>query len=80
MPNQEKIRMLGENKNDKYFGILEMETIKRIEMKQKIRKEYFKQTRKLLKIERCSNNFIKGTILLVRYSGLFLKLTRGELR
>ena len=35
-PNQEKIRVLGEKETFKYLGILETNTIKRVEMKEKI--------------------------------------------
>ena len=47
-PNQEKIRTLGEKETYKYFGILEADTIKQVEMKDKIQKEYLKRTKKLL--------------------------------
>ena len=46
-PNQDKIRTLGENETYKYLGILEAETIKQVEMKDKIQKEYCRRTRKL---------------------------------
>ena len=48
LPNQDKIRTLGENETNKYLGILEADTIKRVEMKDKIQKEYLRRTRKLL--------------------------------
>ena len=35
LPNQEKIRMLGEKEFFKYLGILEADTIKQMEMKEK---------------------------------------------
>ena len=35
LPNQEKIRMLGEKETYKYLGILEADTIKQVEMKEK---------------------------------------------
>ena len=35
LPNQEKIRTLGEKENYKYLGILEVDTIKQVEMKEK---------------------------------------------
>ena len=38
LPNQDKIRRLGENETYKYLGILEADTIKHEEMKEKIRK------------------------------------------
>ena len=48
LPNQDKIRTLGENETYKYVGILEADTIKQVEMKDKIEKEYLRRTRKLL--------------------------------
>ena len=36
LPNQERIRMLGEKENYKYLGILEANTMKQAEMKEKI--------------------------------------------
>ena len=38
LPNQDKIRTLGENETYKYLGILEADTIKQVEMKDKIKK------------------------------------------
>ena len=36
LPNQDKVRTLGENETYKYLGILEADTIKQVEMKEKI--------------------------------------------
>ena len=36
--NQERIRTLGEKENYKYIGILEVDTIKRSDMKEKLQK------------------------------------------
>ena len=36
LPNQDKIRTLGENETYKYLGSLEADTIKQVEMKDKI--------------------------------------------
>ena len=44
LPNQDKIRTLGENETYKYLGILEADTIKKVEMKDKIQKEYCRRT------------------------------------
>ena len=44
LPNQNKIRTFGEKETYKYLGILEADTIKQVEMKEKIRKEYFRRT------------------------------------
>ena len=54
--NQEKIRTLGEKEAYKYLGILEADTIKQPEMKEKIKKEYLKRTRKLLEIKLYNRN------------------------
>ena len=56
LPNQEKVRTLGE----KYLGILEVDTIKPAEMKEKIKKEYLRRTRKPLETKLYCINLIKG--------------------
>ena len=85
LPNHDdRIRTLKENETYKYFGILEADTIKQVQMKDLIRKEYLRRTRKLLETKLSSRNLIKGmntrAVLLVRYSGPFLKWTREELK
>ena len=39
LPSQDKIRTLGEKETNKYLGILEADTIKQVEMKDKNLKE-----------------------------------------
>ena len=56
LPNQDKIRTLAENETYKYLGILEADTIKQVEMKNKIQKEYLRGTRKLLETKLYSRN------------------------
>ena len=84
LPNHDKIRTLGEEGTYKYLGILEADTIKQVEMKDKIRKEYLRRNRKLLETKLSSRNLIKGintwAVPLIRYSGPFLKWTRDELK
>ena len=84
LPNQDKIKTLAENKTYKYLGILETDTIKQVEMKEKIQKEYLRRTRKLLKTKLNSRNLIKGintrVVSLVRYCGPLRKWTRDELK
>ena len=84
LPNQDKIRTLGENEAFKYSGILEANTIKQVEMKDKIQREYCRRTRKLLETKLSSRNLIKGiniwAVSIVQYSELFLKRTRDELK
>ena len=83
LPNQDKIRTLAENETYKYLGILEADTIKQVEMKNKIQKEYLR-TRKLLETKLSGRNLIKRintwAVPLGRYSGPFLKRTRDELK
>ena len=77
LPNQDKARMLAENETYKYLGILEAGTIKKVEMKDKIQKEYLRRTRKLLETKLSRRNLVKGlntwAVPLVRYSRPFLK-------
>ena len=77
LPNQDKIRTLGEKKPYKYLEILEADTIKQEEMKEKIKNKCFRRTRKLLVTKLYSRSFIKGintwAVPCVRYSGPFLK-------
>ena len=54
-PNKERIRTLGEKENNKYLGILEADTIKQTEIKEKKRKkDNPRRTRKLLENKLCS--------------------------
>ena len=84
LPNQDKFRTLGENETYKYLCILEADTIKQVEVKDKIQKEYRRRTRKQLEKKLSCRNLIKGintwAVPLVRYSGPFLKWTRDELK
>ena len=84
LPNQDKIKTLEENETYQYLGTLEADTIKQVEMKDKIQKEYVWRTRKLLETKLSSRNLIKRintwAVPLVRYSGPFLKWTRDELK
>ena len=65
-------------------NILEADTIKQVEMQDKIRKEYLRRTRKLLETKLSCRNLIKGintwAVPLIRFSGPFLKWTRDELK
>ena len=82
LQNQNKIRTLGEKETYKYLGILDADIIKQRDMKDKIKKEYYRGTRKLLETKLSCRNLIKGintwAVPLVRYSGPFLKWTRDE--
>ena len=84
LPYHDTIKTLRENETYKYLGILEAETIKHVQRKDMIRKEYLRRTRKLLKTKLSSRNLIKGincwAVPLVRYSAPFVKWTRDELK
>ena len=81
LPNQLVIRTLGEQDIYKYLEILEADTIKQVEMKEKKLKEYLRRPRKLLETKLYDRNFVKGintwAVTVVRYTGQFLKWT-GE--
>ena len=68
----------------KYLTILEADTIKHAKMKEKIKSEYLRRTRKLLETKLNSWNLIKvintWTVPHVRYTRPFLKGTREELK
>ena len=78
------IRTLGERETYKYLAILEADTIKQVEMKDKIQKEYLRRTRKILETKLSSRNLIERintwAVPLIRYLGPFLKWTREELK
>ena len=77
LPNHDKIWTLEEEETYKHLGILEADTIKQVEIKDKIWKEYLKKTRKLFETKLSSRNLIKGintwALPFIRYSGPFLK-------
>ena len=69
LPNQESIRTLGEKNSNEMKG----------KVKKKKKKEYLRRMSKLFQTKLCSKILIKRinicAVLLVRYSGLFLKWT-----
>ena len=75
--NQVVIRTHGEKETYKCLGILEVDTIKQVAIKEKIKKEYIKRTRKLLNVKLYSRNVIEEintwAVTILRYSGPFLK-------
>ena len=83
--NQIKIRLerLAKRKHTN-LGILEADTIKQVEIQDKIKKEYLRRSRKLLKIKLSYRNLIKGintwAVSLAGYSGPFVKWTCEKLK
>ena len=67
LPNQDKIRMLREKETYNYTEILEAGAIKKVEMKDKIKKEYPGEPESYLrqnyKSETLSNGYIPGLSL-----------------
>ena len=57
--NQEKIRTLGEKETSKYLETLEADTIKQVEMKEKIKKACLRKTRKPLEKKYIAENLLK---------------------
>ena len=47
LPDENKIRVIGENDSYKYLGVLEADQIKREEMKKNLRMEYKRRVRKV---------------------------------
>ena len=84
LSNQVVTRTLGEKETNKYLEILNADTIKQVQMKEKIKRECLRRTRKLLETKLYSRSLVKGINTwagpLVRYSGPFLKWTREELK
>ena len=79
---EKKLQHSKKRKRTITLGILEEDIIKQVEMKEKIKKEYFIRTRKLLETKLNCRNLIKKTntwaVYLVRYSRQLLKWTRKE--
>ena len=83
LPNQDKIITLRENENLQILGYLGGWHYKISANERQNSKEYLR-TRKLLETKLSSRNLIKGintwAVLLVKYSGPFLKWNRDELK
>ena len=81
--NQEKIRTLREKENYKFLWLLEVDTIKQVEMREKIKKEYLRRTRKLPETKLYPIKIMKRINLWdvpqVRYLELFMNWIIEEL-
>ena len=85
LPNDKRIRALSDdNKAYKYLGVLEVDDIRHSEMKDGIRKEYFRRLRKILKSKLNGGNVIKAinsrAVSLVRYGAGIIDWAKDELR
>ena len=85
LPNQEKIRKLGEKETYKYLGISKADSIKHAEMREKVKKNISQEREKQLETK-LHRNLIKEintwAVYLVKKtnSGTFLKWTWEELQ
>ena len=59
LANQYKFRPLAENETYEYLGTLESDTIKKVEMKDKIQKESLRKTKNLLETKLSRKNLLK---------------------
>ena len=84
LPDDTIIKAMNEGDSYKYLGIMEADQILRKEMKDKVKKEYFRRTKKVLKSKLNGGNSITAintwAVSLLRYSAAFLSWTREELR
>ena len=79
LPTQDKIKTLGEKETYKYLDILEVDIIKHVEMKEKLRKNIPRVQEFYLR-QNCQAETLSKNVPLVRYAGSFLKWTRGEIK
>ena len=80
----EIIPELESEKGYRYLGILEADDIMNTEMKDKIKKEYYRRVRQLTSSKLIGGNTIRAinswAVSLVRYGAGILKLTKNELK
>ena len=76
--------MSDDGKAYKYLGVLEVDDIKRSEMRDVIKKGYLRRLRKMLKSKLNGGNIIKvinsKAVSLVRYGAGIIEWTKDELR
>ena len=79
LPNQDKIRSLGEKDIYKYLDILEADTTKQVEMKDKSRRNISGEPENYSRQNYVAKRNEYLGCILARYSGSFLKWDREEL-
>ena len=81
LPEKEVIKEIDES-GYKYLGVLEGEQILESEMKGKLRAEYFRRVRLLVRSKLCGGNVIKRmnswTVSVIRYVGGIIDWTNRE--
>ena len=82
LPDDTVIKAMNEVDSYKYLGIMKADQILRKEMKEKVKKKYFRRTKKVLKSRLNGGNSIAAintcAVSLLRYSAAFLKWTRED--
>lgn len=82
LPNGEVMKGLSEDESYKYLGILEADSVKSLEMKEKVKKEYLRRVRKILESKLNGGNLMKAintwAISLLRYSAAFIDWNIAE--
>ena len=83
LPHDKVVKSLEERKSYKYLGVLEADEVMVSEMKDKVKKAYYRRVRKVLETKLNSGNVFKAintwAVSVVRYSAAFLGLSRLEL-
>ena len=84
LPNGKKIRSLDDQEGYKYLGILQFDDIKHGQVKEKLKKEYVRRVRKILKSHLNGVNVIQAinarAVSIIRYSAGILDWTKLELQ
>ena len=83
LPNKTTMKGLKEGDSYKYLGVIQVDGMKQLEMKEKVKKEYYRRVRKILETKLNDGNIITEIntwrISLLRYSAAFLDWTGAEL-
>ena len=84
LPNGKKIRSLDDQEGYKYLGILHFDDIKHKEVKEKLRKEYARRVRKILKSQLNGGNVTQAinatAVSIIRYHAGILDWTKLQLQ
>ena len=83
LPNDKVIKLLEEGESYNYLSVLEADEVMVNEMKDKVKKEYYRRVRKVSETKLNSGNVFKAintwAVSVVRYSAAFLGCSRLQL-
>ena len=84
VPNGEMVKCVEEEKRYKYLGLLEVDEIKQVEIKEFISKKYFRRMRVILKSKLNDGNIISAInswpVSLIRYASAMIEWKKQELQ